>query len=641
MYYQIYVDNRKNTYTYESDEILEIGSFCEVDFANKKLVGVVIRETKEEEIGNFKIKKIERILNDIPNISQNLLDLVKFINIYYITDFYASMQLLGPIDLMSKERIKKLEDINTYIGSNVILNEDQERVYNEILNSKDKFFLLKGITGSGKTQIYIKLIEQALKKGKSSIFLVPEISLTNQMMESFKEVFGDNISIIHSKTTKSKKIKEWEKIYSGKTKIVIGARSALFAPLKNLEYIFIDEEHESTYKQEDNARYHVKNVAVKRAILEGAKVILGSATPSFDSYYLAKKGVFKLLELNKRYNNAKLPSIELVNLEEEPSMLSENLLLAIQDRLEKKEQVILLLNRKSHSLLVKCHDCGNKIKCPNCSINLHYYKKEDIMRCSYCDYKTKKFKNCSLCNSEKLEFLGLGIEKIEEELIEKFGSENILRMDGSKTSKEIKEIYKNFLNEKYPILIGTQILAKGFHFPNVTLVGVLNGDQLSQFIDFRAGEKAFQLITQAIGRAGRENKEGKVILQSFDVDSKLIDYIKNNDYEGFFEDEMQLRKILNLPPYSKMIKIISSSKNEELSKKMMDNIYFNLSKTFKEVSFPSRASIYLVDNRYRNVIYIKTSNEEIKKNRKLLLETKNLNNKSVRVIVDIDPINMV
>ena len=641
MYYQIYVQKRKSTYTYSSDIELSIGTYCEVDFANSKLLGIVIRESKKEDIGDFKIKSINKVLSDIPKIPENILNLAIFINTYYITDFFASLALIGPYDKMSLESIEKLEIEDIDIKEDVELSEKQYKIYSEIVNSKELYFLLHGITGSGKTQIYIKLIIEALKRKKGSIFLVPEISLTTQMVSGFKKIFGDNISIIHSKMSSSKKKEEWEKIYSGKTRIVIGARSAIFAPVKDLGYIIIDEEHENTYKQEDNARYHTRNVALKRSMLEGCKVIFGSATPSFETYYYAQNGQIKLLELNERYNGASLPEVEVVNLENEEGYISKILLENIKDTISRGEQVILILNRKSHSIQVKCYDCNEKLKCPRCSVNLQYYKQTNKLKCSHCEYSTNMYKKCPNCESDKFNFLGMGTEKLEEELDELFGKENILRMDSTtmKTNKLLKKAYTDFINQKYQILVGTQIVAKGFHFPNVTLVGVINSDQILQFSDFRAGEKTFQLVTQAAGRSGRGDKKGKVIIQTYNSDSNLIESIKNSDFKRYYEEDMALRELVKLPPFVKYIKIIVSSKNEEKSKRKILDIYALVYDKFNYVSHPDKANIYKLNDDYRNVIYIKTNNKEMMKNRYLLKSIKDQSNSSIRVLIDVDPLS--
>lgn len=641
MYYQIYVKKRRSTYTYSSDKELEIGTYCEVDFAKSKLLGIVIRESKKEDIGDFKIKSIDKVLLDIPKIPENILNLAIFINTYYITDFFASLALVGPYDKMSLESIKKLEIEDVDIKEEICLSEKQFEIYNEIINSKESYFLLHGITGSGKTQIYIKLIIEALNRKKGSIFLVPEISLTTQMVNGLKKIFGDNISIIHSKMTPAKKKAEWEKIYSGKSKIVIGARSAIFAPVNNLGYIIMDEEHENTYKQEDNARYHTRNVALKRAMLEDCKVIFGSATPSFETYYYAQKGSIKLLELNERYNGATLPEVEVVNLEDEEGYLSKTLLKNMKETISKGEQVILILNRKSHSIQVKCHECNEKLKCPRCSVNLQYYKQINMLKCSHCEYNVKMYEKCPNCESSKFNFLGMGTEKLEEELEELFGKENILRMDSTtmKTNSLLKKAYTDFINQKYQILVGTQIVAKGFHFPNVTLVGVINSDQILQFSDFRAGEKTFQLVTQAAGRSGRGDKKGKVIIQTYNSDSNLIESIKNSDFKSYYNEDMSLRELVKLPPFVKYIKIIVSSKKEEKSKKQINDIYSLVYDKFDYVSQPDRANIYKLNDDYRNVIYIKTNNKEMIKNRSLLKSIKDQSNSSVRVLIDVDPLN--
>ena len=641
MYYQIYVKKRRSTYTYSSDKELEIGTYCEVDFAKSKLLGIVIRESKKEDIGDFKIKNIDKVLLDIPKIPENILNLAIFINTYYITDFFASLALVGPYEKMSLDSIKKLEIEDTVIKEEIHLSEKQSEIYSKIVNSEENYFLLHGITGSGKTQIYIKLIIEALNRKKGSIFLVPEISLTTQMVTGLKKIFGDNISIIHSKMTPAKKKAEWEKIYSGKSKIVIGARSAIFAPVNNLGYIIMDEEHENTYKQEDNARYHTRNVALKRAMLEGCKVVFGSATPSFETYYYSQKGKIKLLELNERYNGATLPEVEIVNLEDEEGYISKTLLENMKETISKGEQVILILNRKSHSIQVKCHECNEKLKCPRCSVNLQYYKQINKLKCSHCDYSVKMYEKCPNCKSSKFDFLGLGTEKLEEELNELFGAENILRMDSTtmRTNTLLKKAYTDFINQKYQILVGTQIVAKGFHFPNVTLVGVINSDQILQFSDFRAGEKTFQLVTQAAGRSGRGDKKGKVIIQTYNSDTNLIESIKNSDFKRYYEEDMSLRELVKLPPFIKYIKIIVSSKKEDKSKKKIDDIYALLYNKFEYVSQPDRANIYKLNDDYRNVIYIKTNNKEMIKNRSLLKSIKDQSNSSIRVLIDVDPLN--
>lgn len=526
------------------------------------------------------------------------------------------------------------------------LNEEQERVRNSIINSKKRYFLLRGVTGSGKTEIYIHLIRESLKNGRGAIFLVPEISLTPQMVKRFKDEFGDRVAILHSRLTSSDRAKEWYNIYIGKKNIVLGVRSAIFAPVQNLEYIIIDEEHENSYKQDSNPRYHAKFVALKRAELEGAKVVLGSATPSIESYYYAKTGVFELLELENRYKNATLPDIEIVDMKDsENGIFSEILLEKIRDRLLKKEQVILLLNRKGYSTIIQCKECGYIEECKHCSINLNYYAGIDRLKCNYCGI-TKKFNKhiCSNCGSENLSFGGLGIERIEEEL-KKIFPVNIIRVDGD-TAKErefYERMYFDFLNKKYDIMIGTQMISRGLHFPEVTLVGVINADTLMNIPDFRSGERTYQLITQVAGRAGRGEKKGEVVIQTYQPTNYVIEKIVENSYPEFYQKEIEKRDILFYPPFSKIINIGISSENENELERFAKEFYNSIKSDNVEIYGPMRALVYKVKGRYRYNIFVKGEREKINEYKKILFNVyKELTkNRKIRVVIDVDPTNLI
>lgn len=460
------------------------------------------------------------------------------------------------------------EKTDEKISINASLTPKQQNIKNKIENSEKNYFLIKGITGSGKTEIYISLIRDALLKGKGSIFLVPEISLTPQMVERFQREFSHGVAILHSRLTAKERGEEWIKIYSGQKKVVLGVRSAIFAPVKDLEYIVVDEEHEGSYKQDTSPIYNAKFIALKRGQLEKCKIILGSATPSVESYYYGKTGMFELLTLEARYNNAKLPEVEIVDMkEEEDSFFSRELLKNIRETLLKKEQVILLLNRKGYSTMVQCKDCGHIEECTHCSIKMSYYHSRKTLKCNYCGTEKRFDGKCSECGSTNLDFGGKGVEQVEHKLKEYFDVP-VVRMD-SENAKEkdfYKETYRKFLNKEYDIMIGTQLIAKGLHFPDVTLVGVINADMILSFPDFRAGEKTYQLITQAAGRAGRGDKPGKVIIQTYQPENYVMNKIMKNDYEGFYNAEIEGRKILGYPPFSKIINIgISSTKEDKLS----------------------------------------------------------------------------
>ncbi len=548
--------------------------------------------------------------------------------------------------LITKEnKIKEIETDGIINETDIELNEEQKNTVGAIENGNNNYYLIKGITGSGKTEVYIRLIKNALKSGEGSIFLVPEISLTPQMMHRLRREFGNNVALLHSRLTAKERKEEWYSIKSGNKKVVIGARSAVFAPVQNLKYIILDEEHETTYKQESNPRYHTKNVAIKRAnLLENVKVVLGSATPSFDTYYQAKEGVIELLELNNRYNDAKKPVYDLVNLQNVNGNFSHELLEKISEKLSKNEQIILILNRKAFSTFIKCRDCGTVETCPNCSISLNYYRKENKLKCHYCGYE-KYFKPvCGNCGSKNLIHLGTGTEKIESELGELFKDARILRIDSenTRTQEQFEKMYNDFKDHKFDILLGTQIIAKGFHFPDVTLVSIINADIILNFPDFRAGEKTYQLLTQASGRSGREKKEGEVLIQTYDPDNDAIKKTITDNYEGYYENEMAIRKILKYPPYGRIINIVISSETETGLKDKAEKFYNMIREKNSFIPKPFKAPIYRINNRYRYQIFIKSDRISINNIKyKIRSSLINYREKDVRISVDVDPVNLL
>lgn len=548
--------------------------------------------------------------------------------------------------LIKSEEEKVVEDIDKEIESrDKQLNEEQEKAKMDILTGKESFFLLKGITGSGKTEVYISIIKSAFNEGKGSIFLVPEISLTPQMIDRFKGEFKENIAILHSKLTQSERAKEWYDIYSGRKKVVLGVRSAIFAPVQNLGYIFLDEEHETTYKQDNNPRYNAKQVAIKRVELEGAKLVLGSATPSIESFYFAQKGIFKLIELKNRYNNAVLPEVEIVDMKGEESLyFSKRLLDEIRKTLLKGEQVLLLLNRKGYSTYIQCKDCGHVEECSHCSIKYSYYASQGVLKCNYCGRVKRYTGQCSKCGSKNLIHSGKGVERVEEE-IKKYFDVRVIRVDSemSKDREFFEKMYYDFLDKKYDIMVGTQLISKGLHFPDVTLVGVVNADTILNFPDFRAGEKTYQLVTQVAGRAGRGDKRGRVIVQTYQSEHPVFKRVKTNDYEGFYKEEIYNRELLEYPPFSKTINIGISSKYEKYLEEFVKDFFRDIRYENVEMYGPMRSMVYKVKDRFRYNIFIKGNIKEInifKKKLKLKLTNYEKNDK-IRIVVDVDPINLI
>ena len=558
-------------------------------------------------------------------------------------------------ELEEKEILKIEVNINKkkeYISDSIekvfknksLLNEKQLTIKENIEKSNKKYFLLKGVTGSGKTEIYIELIKKAFFEGYGSIFLVPEISLTPQMVERFQTEFKNNIAILHSSLSDIERAKEWESIYTGEKKIVLGVRSAIFSPVKNLKYIILDEEHEATYKQDSSPRYNAKYVAIKRCLDEDAKLILGSATPSIESYYYAKTGIYELLNLENRYGNAVMPDIQIVDMKQENNLFFSKLLLEeIKNTLLKNEQVILLLNRKGYSTYIQCKDCGYVEECDNCSIKMSYYKSTNRYKCNYCGKQVHYTGKCSKCGSINLIHSGKGIERIEEEL-KKYFDVSMIKVDSelSRNKDYFSKIYKDFSDKKYSILIGTQIIAKGLHFPNVTLVGVINSDIILNFPDFRSGEKTFQLLTQVSGRAGRGDKKGKVIIQTYEPENNVIKDSKEENYELFYEKEINSRKIFSYPPFSKILNIGFSSEDEERLLEVSKNFYDDIKSQDIELYGPMPSMVYKVQKRYRMNIFAKGSKKKIDNFKKFLKKKLNeFNDTKVRIVVDIDPVNLM
>src|SRR5438445_1667610 len=466
--------------------------------------------------------------------------------------------------------------------SNLVLNEEQTRAVKEITDALDspenaRPILLHGVTGSGKTEVYLQAIRAALDRGRTAIVLVPEISLTPQTVERFKSRFADvpdAVAVLHSHLSEGERHDEWHKIHSGRARIVIGARSAIFAPLKNLGLIVVDEEHETTYKQEEAPRYHARDVAVVRAKIEKCAVVLGSATPSLESYHNATTGKYELLTLSQRVDDQRMPLMRIVDLRQErrkekiAPILSEKLSQAIADRLEKREQTILFLNRRGFSTSLLCSNCGEARNCPNCSVALTFHRHIARLSCHLCGHTATVPKKCPACGKDALIYAGFGTEKVESTVAHIFPKATVRRMDAdSMTRKEAyRETLRSFRTGKIDILVGTQMIAKGLHFPNVTLVGIINADLSLHLPDFRAGERTFQLLTQVAGRAGRGETSGEVFVQTYTPFSPSIQFARHHDFAGYVEQELEFRERCDFPPFKHAVLITVRSAHEARGK---------------------------------------------------------------------------
>ncbi|SEK83662.1 replication restart DNA helicase PriA [Carnobacterium iners] len=538
-----------------------------------------------------------------------------------------------------------------------VLNDTQEKALQPIMKAvkqhEKEVFLLKGVTGSGKTEIYLQTIAETLKNGQSALMLVPEIALTPQMVHSFKGRFGGAVAVLHSGLSIGEKYDEWRKIERQEAKVVVGARSSIFAPVKNIGVIIIDEEHEGTYKQDENPRYHAKDVAIWRADYHSCPVILGSATPSLESRARAYKKVYTLLELPERVNKKDLPVVEVIDMREEVktgnrSNFSIVLQEKIRDRIAKKEQIVLLLNRRGYSSFVMCRDCGFVLPCPNCDISLTLHMDTKTMKCHYCGHEEAIPRICPSCNGHKIRYYGTGTQKIEEELHDIIPEARVIRMDVDTTRKKgaHEKLLSAFGNKEADILLGTQMIAKGLDFPNITLAGVLNADTGLGLPDFRASERTFQLLTQVSGRAGRAELKGEVIVQTFNPEHYSIQLAQKHDYDAFYQKEMLLRHRGNYPPFFFTILITTSHTEELQASKKMQEIVESIRPNLRPETIllgPTPKAVARVNNRYYYQTIIKYKHEPtlFKQLQELLSQSQKEMAKGLQIAIDSEPMHFI
>lgn len=721
MYIEVLIETKVKsnnmTFTYYVPQEIDndlIGKRVLVPFNNREVEGFVLNKTIKPK--DYIAKEIIRVIDDEKVLTEELINLGKFMSEKYLCPLINCYQAMLPKNLKANHKVKdnikfdtyimlnpdiknydtkikqQLEIINilkdndmvlkSYIKSksslkklidkNIVL-EVKKEVYRTINTSEDKriieltnyqkeasekiksnfnkskVMLLFGVTGSGKTEVYIDVVKEVIKNGKTAIILVPEISLTPQITARFKGIFGKEIAILHSSLSDGEKYDEYRRIKKKEVKLVIGARSAIFAPLENIGVIIIDEEHSESYKQENNPRYNTLDIAIERSKIHSCPLVLGSATPTVESYARAKKGYYEYIELSKRVNDKPLPFVEIIDMKKEArknnALFSEKLLLEIEDRLNKKEQIMLLLNRRGYSNYLTCMNCGYTFKCPNCDITLTFHKTSGMLRCHYCGYGEGKKDICPSCHEKSVKQIGNGTEKIEETIKNIFKDANVIRMDADTTSKKGShdKIIKDFNEGKYDILVGTQMISKGLNFPNVTLVGVINADSSLNIPNFRSSEATFSLLDQVTGRAGRAQKEGKAIVQTFNPDHYSINYAAVHDYKSFVIKELEIRKKLYYPPYCfiTLIKISSKDFNYGINeaKKVASFLKNNLSNT-TIVLGPSMANVLRINNNYNFQVILK-----YKKDDKLYNSLNNLikiyeGNSKIKIELDFNPINL-
>lgn len=641
------------------------------DHKNEKKVCYLALTMEDEEIDEYiKLNKI--------NLGSKQKEIVNFLKYNKDVEINDAMGILNVskksitslhdkklITLRLEDYYRNPESIYTSNYKEINLNEEQRyainKITSEMFDENKKPYMIHGVTGSGKTEVYMEVIDYALNQGLDSIVLVPEIALTPQTIDRFKNRFGDIVGVFHSQLSEGQKHDVYKAIKAGKVRILIGARSALFAPFNSLGVIIIDEFHETSYKSEKNPKFSAIEVAKYMALKNDVSLVLGSATPSIDEYYKAKQDEYKLIEIKSRANKKPLPKIEVVDMKNElnignKSIFSFRLQQEIKEAIKNKNQVILFLNRRGYASFVSCRKCGYVFQCDNCDISLTYHKRNNVGRCHYCGYEKEIPKECPDCGSTYVKPFGVGTQKIEEELKDIFEDIKVLRMDKDTTSKKgsLEEILNKFKNQEAQVLIGTQMLSKGLDFENVTLVGILSADMILNFPDFKSFETTFQLVTQVSGRAGRSDKEGIVILQTYDTDHYAIRRAINYDYEGFFDDEIKIRKVFGYAPFNNMISVVISGANENLVKQNAQNMYDSIIyllqnrgiNNFEFILGPNPCSISKINQNYRWQILFKDDNIEINLLKgiiKYICITKRdvVFNKDVNVSIDINPNNVL
>ncbi|MDE7215453.1 MAG: primosomal protein N' [Clostridia bacterium] len=535
-----------------------------------------------------------------------------------------------------------------------VLRDGQKKALDSIFSSEQTAVLLHGVTGSGKTLVYMNAIKRVLDEGKTAIMLVPEISLTPQMLRNFRGYFGDSVAMLHSGLSDGERFDEWKRLLKGEAKIVVGARSAIFAPVKNLGLVIVDEEHDASYISESNPRYRTVDVALFRANYNKAKVVLGSATPSIESYLCAKRGEYALAEMNERISDKGMPNIEIVNMSNEllmgnVGMFSAKLEESIKQTVAKGEQVMIFLNRRGHSSFVMCRKCGYIAKCTDCDVSLTYHSVDNMLKCHYCGKRFKMLSCCPDCGSVNIKYGKLGTQRVVEEVEKLVPGVKVLRMDNETTTTKTAylDILGAFAAKEAQVLVGTQMIAKGHDFPDVTLVGILDADMSLYHQDYRSNERTFQLVTQVAGRAGRSNKGGKVILQTYSPNHYVYRFASRYDYEGFFEKENNVRMTTNFPPYTTIIRVLMTSENEDKVIDCAKTLYRQLRQYAENNSSEflyiqaMRAPLGRIQNKYRYQIIARIKRQ---KEREIIAEFYGAIEKNkfrqVSVFAELNPQNM-
>ena len=639
------------TYSVPDDMDVKPGMRVSVNFRNRTVTAFT-HKVHSERPDLKEIKEIDKLIDPSPIFDQRLTGLAEYTAANYISSVGEVMAMALPSGKKSSSRYKHPFKDKAVSDKNAELSGEQKAIYDDILNSYGNdhpFHLIYGITGSGKTELYIALAKHVMAQGRSVIYLVPEITLSSQIFERLYRVFGNELIVYHSRLTANQRLNSWMKFYNGDVKIAVGTRSAVFLQCPNLGMIIIDEEHDWSYKEHSTPRYNARRLAYYRCKTENALMVMGSATPSVESLYSAEQGLFNLHILKSRFGSAVLPNIEIVKIypKKEESMISSKLMLYSKRAVEDGNQAIFLLNRRGFSPIVLCNDCGEALVCPHCNISLNLHR-TGRMICHYCGYGRKLPEKCPHCGSENIIQLGAGTQKIEEIIKETFAGYTISRLDqdSSKKKNAVFDIVEKMSKGEIDILLGTQMVAKGFDFHRVSLVGILLADIGLNMPDFRASEKIFSLLIQAAGRCGRGDICGKVIIQTMNEEHPIFQFLKNHDYMGFYRYELSIRKMLQYPPFSRLARLLVRGKNEDKVIKSINNLKDALAneilKSGKSVTIlgPAAAPLSKISNNFRHHIILKSKNIEALRQTVKVVKSA-VSGKDVYLEIDIDPYDIL
>ncbi len=632
----------------ELKEKIGVGSWVKVPFGSRELEGFVIDLADESQFA--KIKPISAVLSDVFYFSKREVDLANWIAEYYFSSFFKALDLFLPPALVKKNKIPaEKSDFLLAAQPAFTLTSSQEKAIGKIKaalqDKKSQVFLLWGVAGSGKTEVYLRLVEEVLKQGKSVIVLVPEIILTSPIAEKFQARFGNLLAILHSNMKDTERRTEWLRLKQGEARIALGTRLALFAPISNLGIIIMDEESDGSYKQDQSPRYHGRTVAEYMAQREKIPLVLGSATPSVETFYRAKKNEIQLLALPEKVQDTPLPKIEVVDMHEEikkgnRTIFSRQLRKAMYQALEKKKRIILFTSRRGHYTFILCRTCGKPLKCPHCEALLTFHSLRKTLNCPRCSFKKSQALMCPNCQGTDIRYLGLGTQRIEDELKILFPKAKSVRFD--RESFEVRDarekLYQSFASGQADILIGTQMVAKGFDFEKIALVGILSADFALNSPDFRSSEHTFQILTQAVGRSGRHKDAGTVILQTFNPEHFVIKSLLEHNYEVFWQEEIKQRQMLNFPPFSHMVRVVFSGENEEKLEKNSSDFARLLGQGEKIcILGPSPAPIHRLKNLFRWQVVITSQDLPLLHSIIAATMQKMVKLNGIRIMIDVDP----